>query len=40
MAMWDMGRVVAESPALMAEFDKGLDGLHERLAGLARRDAR
>ncbi len=31
MAMWDMGRVVAESPALTAEFDKGLDGLHERL---------
>jgi pyruvate,water dikinase len=22
MAMWDMGRVVADSPALMAEFDK------------------
>ena len=31
MAMWDMGRVVAESPALMAEFDRGLDGLHDRL---------
>jgi pyruvate,water dikinase len=31
MAMWDMGRVVAESPALMAEFDRGLDGLHGRL---------
>jgi rifampicin phosphotransferase len=31
MVMWDMGRVVAESPALTAEFDKGLDGLHERL---------
>ncbi len=31
MAMWDMGRAVAESPALMAEFDRGLDGLHGRL---------
>ncbi len=31
VAMWDMGRVAAESPALMAEFDKGLDGLHGRL---------
>ena len=31
MAMWDMGRVVAESPALMAEFDKGLAALHDRL---------
>ena len=31
MAMWDMGRVVADSPPLMAEFDKGLVGLHDRL---------
>ncbi len=31
MAMWDMGRFVAESPPLMAEFDRGLDGLHDRL---------
>jgi len=31
MAMWDMGRFVAQSPSLMAEFDRGLDGLHDRL---------
>ena len=31
MMMWDMGRAVADSPVLMAEFDKGLDGLHDRL---------
>ena len=31
MMMWDMGRVVAESPTLMAEFDRGLDGLHDRV---------
>ncbi len=34
MAMWDMGRVVADSPALMAEFDTGLVDLHERLRAL------
>jgi pyruvate,water dikinase len=31
MTMWDMGRVVSSSPSLMAEFDKGIDGLHDRL---------
>ncbi len=31
VAMWDMGREVAASPSLMGEFDKGIDGLHDRL---------
>src|SRR5262249_1677853 len=31
MMMWDMGREVASSPPLMAEFDKGIPGLHDRL---------
>ncbi|HTN78872.1 MAG TPA: PEP-utilizing enzyme, partial [Acidimicrobiales bacterium] len=35
IAMWDMGRVVAESPALTAEFDKGITGLHDRLRASA-----
>jgi rifampicin phosphotransferase len=32
MSMWDMGRVVAVSPVLTDEFDKGLVGLHDRLS--------
>jgi len=31
MAMWELGRVVAGSPALMAVFDAGLDGLVGRV---------
>lgn len=31
MAMWKLGRMVAAVPALMAEFDKGTDGLLKRL---------
>ena len=31
--MWDLGRTVAASPALAAEFDAGVDGLLDRLAG-------
>jgi rifampicin phosphotransferase len=34
MAMWDMGRVVADSPTLMAAFDGGLVGLCDRLRAL------
>ena len=32
-ALWDLGRQVAASPALMAEFDAGVSGLVDRLAG-------
>ncbi len=31
MAMWRLGRMVAANPALAAEFDKGVDGLLDRL---------
>jgi len=31
--MWDLSRLVANSPALMSEFDAGVDGLLERLDG-------
>jgi len=34
MAMWRLGRMVAESPALSAEFDKGIEGLPARLKAL------
>ena len=30
-AMWEMGRMVASSAALIAAFDAGVDGLHDRL---------
>lgn len=30
-AMWELGRLVAQSPGLASEFDKGVEGLHERL---------
>lgn len=33
MAMWKLGRRVAADPALSAEFDKGVDGLLDRLKG-------
>ncbi|MEY2478806.1 MAG: rifampicin phosphotransferase [Actinomycetota bacterium] len=34
-ALWDLSRQAAASPALAAEFDKGVDGLVDRLAGNA-----
>ncbi len=34
MAMWKLGRVVAKSPALTAEFDKGIEGLPDRINSL------
>ncbi|HEX2849553.1 MAG TPA: PEP-utilizing enzyme [Acidimicrobiales bacterium] len=34
-AMWDLGRLVASTPALSSEFDKGVDGLLDRLRGTA-----
>jgi pyruvate,water dikinase len=34
-ALWDLSRQVAASPALAAEFDKGVDGLLGRLAATA-----
>ena len=30
-AMWELGRIAASSPAVTAEFDRGVDGLLERL---------
>lgn len=30
-ALWDLSRIVAADPSLMREFDRGVDGLHERL---------
>jgi phosphohistidine swiveling domain-containing protein len=35
LAIWALSRVVRDSPALTAEFDKGLDGLLERVKGLS-----
>jgi phosphohistidine swiveling domain-containing protein len=32
VALWDLGRMVAEDPALTAIFDAGLDGLEDRLS--------
>jgi len=34
MAMWKLGRLVTASPALAAEFDKGIEGLPGRLKSL------
>ncbi|MEM9040327.1 MAG: PEP-utilizing enzyme [Actinomycetota bacterium] len=36
-AMWGLGRIVADSPALTAEFDQGVDGLFERVRELGER---
>lgn len=33
MSMWELGRTVAASPELSAQFDQGVVGLHDRLAG-------
>ena len=35
MAMWQLGRMVAASPALTAAFDGGVSGLLERIQGLS-----
>ena len=32
-AMWDLGRLIATSPAVRKEFDTGIDGLLDRLRG-------
>lgn len=39
MAMWDLGRIVAGSPALGAAFDAGVDGLLDRLRADGSKDA-
>src|SRR4051812_18317529 len=39
MAMWDLGRLVAGSPTLMADFDHGVSGLLDRLRADASKDA-
>jgi pyruvate,water dikinase len=39
-AMWDLGRIAAESPELTSEFSKGVDGLLERLRASGSDDAR
>ena len=36
MAMWDLGRLVVDSPSLTALFDTGYDGLHGRLRSIGR----
>ena len=38
LGMWELGRMVALSPRLTAEFDAGVDGLRSRLASAAAED--
>ena len=38
-AMWELGRIAASSPAVTAEFEKGVDGLVDRLRGSTDADA-
>ncbi len=38
LQMWELGRMVAASPGLMAEFDAGVAGLVERLRAAAAKD--
>ncbi|MEL6890100.1 MAG: PEP-utilizing enzyme [Actinomycetota bacterium] len=39
LAMWELSRLVRESPSLMSAFDDGVDGLLDRLAGSDEPDA-
>ena len=38
-ALWELGRIVAQSPELMTAFDGGVDGLHDRLRTCGSPDA-